>query len=703
MLGSVGAPDIGLSSLVQLLVSPSLPIENPVLIFGLAMVIFLIAPLIVERIRLPGIIGVILVGALVGPNVLGLLERGNTIVLLGTVGLVYLIFLAALEIDLNQFLENREQGIAYGLLGFAISQAAGTLVGVTLLDLTLPAGALYAAVFSSHTLLAYPVVNRLGIAANEAVTAVVGGTVLSDTLALLVLAIAVGAVEGELDVWFWLEIGIGLAIFLAILRFLVPRVTKWFFRELDEESYFNFLFVLSVVFLSAYLAELAGFAHIIGAFLAGLVLNRLIPKTGTLMSRLEFVGNALFIPFFLLSVGMLIDPEVLAAGRATWVIAGSILVLLATTKFAATEIARYAYGYTRSEQLTMFGLSSGQAAASLAVTLIGFEIGLFDETIVNGVVVMILVVSVASPYLTERYGREIVLAEEQEEYDPEETPRRILVAFRTMSDRMEMLLDFGMLVRESYSTEPLHALSVVQRDHEQAEPENEQSDPEVAEAEEFLEEAAEYVSSAEVPIKTHVGIDRNAVMGIRRTVEENRITTLVVGWRRSRSLKRYLFGDTIDQLLEQTTELVFVTKLEEQLNITDRVVLVLPDRIASHPGFYEAVHAVKTIANQLGVPLTCLVLGDETEEYERLVTGVEPDVTVEVSAITDERLVSSLNDRVDTTDLVVAMSPREEARGWQPSLRDLPNHLEQIDVENVVLVYPSEEDVSDKRRFLRLT
>lgn len=703
---------------VQPLVGHSPPFENPVLIFGLAMVIFLVAPLVVERYQLPGIIGVILVGAIVGPNGLGFLMRSDTIVLLGTVGLVYLIFLAALEIDLNQFTENRNQSIAYGFIGFALPQAAGMIVGVTLLDFGLSAAALYAAVFSSHTLLAYPVINRLGIVTNEAVTAVVGGTIISDTLALLVLAIVVGSVEGQLDARFWLELGLGLAIFLAIVWFLVPRVTKWFFRNLDEENNFNFLFVLGVLFVSAYLAELAGFEHIIGAFLAGLVLNRLIPKTGTLMSRLEFVGNTLFIPFFLLSVGMLIDPDVLVAGPGTWVIAGSILVILAVTKLAATGISRYVYDYTTAEQMTMFGLTAGQAAASLAITLIGFDIGLFDDRVVNGVIVMILIVSVASPFLTRRYGRKISEAKEQDQYDPAEAPRRILVAFQDATDQIELLLDFGMLVRESYSDEPLHALSVVQRDTEepdsrsgprgadgrQSGSDDERPESDVAETEEFLVRAEEYVTSADVPIETHIGIDKNVVTGIGRTVEENRITTLVLGWRGSRSLKQYLFGSTIDRILDQTTELVFVTKLREELNVTDRVVLVLPERIASHPGFYEAVHAVKTISSQLGVPLTCLVTGDETEKYERLVTAVEPELTVNVAAIEGGRqLASSLDERTDPSDLVVATSPRKGARGWRSTFRNYPNQLEKVDADNVAMVYPAEEDVSDKRRFLHMS
>jgi Kef-type K+ transport system membrane component KefB/nucleotide-binding universal stress UspA family protein len=698
--------------MLPLATGPSLtpPFDDPILIFAIAMCVFLLAPLLFERYRLPGIIGVIVVGAAIGPNGLGLLDRTETFVLLGEVGLVYLMFVAGLEIDLDEFVENREMSVVFGALSFLLPQILGTAFGIYVLDFDLPTAALYAAIFSSHTLLAYPIVNRLGIVKNDAVTAAIGGTILTDTAALLVLAIAIGAAAGDLTLGFWAELGLGLSVFFAGVWLLVPTLGRWFFRNVPDESYYEFLFVMAVLFVCAFIAELAGVKHIIGAFLAGLALNRLIPQTGTLMNRIEFVGNALLIPFFLISVGMLVDVAVIVEGPETGVIAVSIIVLMLATKAASSFVTGAIYDYTTPERLTMFALSSGQAAAALAITLIGYDLGLFDESMVNGVVLMILVVSVISPALSERYGRKIVEAEEQAEYDPGDAPPRVLVPLSGNSETLERLLDFGMLVRESGGSEPLRAMTVVRGDlarpirGSRTRGDDEASTgADVAEAEEVLTHAEEYVSGAEVPIETQTHLDENIVTGILRAVEENRIRTVITGWPGTGGFGSRLFGGTTDQLLDRSTQLVLVSKLEEKLNVTDRVVCLLPGRVASHPGFYEAVGVVKTVADQLGVPLVCLVAGGNAERYEELVDAVEPDTTLSVEKIPiGPGMGDAVADHVEETDLLVAISPRPNARGWRSDLSALPDRLASSGAANLVVAYPAEEDSSDRRRFLRV-
>ena len=700
-----------MSLLYPLVSRPSLspPFDDPILIFAIAMVVFLAAPLIFERYRLPGIIGIIIVGAIVGPNVLGLLERDATFVLLGEVGLVYLMFIAGLEININDFLENKNKSIAFGAVSFLIPQLAGTAVGYWFFGFDLGAAALYAAIFSSHTLLAYPVVNQLGIAKNEAITAVIGGTILTDTAALLVLAVVSGSVEGELTAGFWAELAAGLVLLFGGIWLIVPRLGQWFFRNLSEESYFEFLFVLAVLFVCAFLAEMAGVEHIIGAFLAGLALNRLIPQTGTLMNRIEFVGNALFIPFFLISVGMLVDPRVFVEGTETLAIAGSIVVLLLVTKFIAVWLTGTYYEFTNAERFAMYGLSAGQAAAALAITQIGFDLELFGEPTLNGVVLMIIVVSVISPFLTEKYGRAIVSAEEQKEYDPGEAPSRVLVALAQETDRMEGLLNLGMLVRADTTEEPLHAVTVVTRSERRSRRTQTDNDDdtetasEVAGAEEFSTEAEEHAASAEIPLDIQTTIDDNVVTGIARTIEENRITRVVVGWRGDSSLGTRLFGGTTDQLLDRTNTLVLVSNLDAPLNIEDRVVLVLPNRIASHPGFYEAVGTIKIITEQLGVSLACFVVGADAERYERLIDAVEPDTSMTVETIPGhERFDEALAEEVTETDLLVALSPRPGSRGWSSDLETLPERLTSLAADDVIICYPAEDDDSDRRRFLRM-
>jgi Kef-type K+ transport system membrane component KefB/nucleotide-binding universal stress UspA family protein len=674
------------------------PFDDPVLIFGLAMVIFLVAPLVLKRYRLPGIIGIILIGAAIGPNGLHLLERGETIQLLGEVGLIYLMFIAGLEINLNQFIEYKDRSIVFGLFSFLIPQAIGTVVGIYVLDLTIAAALLFAAVFSSHTLLAYPIVNRLGIAKNEAMTATIGGTILTDTLALLVLAVVVASVGGALDAAFWTQLAVGLTVFFVGVWLAVPRLGQWFFQQHDEESYFEFLFVMAVLFICAFLAELVGVEHIIGAFLAGLALNRLVPETGPLMNRIEFVGNALFIPFFLLSVGMLVDAGVLLEGADTLLIAGSLIVMVLATKFAASWATGQVYGYGRDEVIGMFGLSVGQAAAALAIVQIGFDAGIpgFDQHMINGVVLMILVVSLISPALVGRAGRALLRAREHEEYDPSDAPQRILVPISRDSKHAESLLDLAFTIRDERSEEPVHTVSVV-RPHQQT-----RTESQVAEAEEVLEETKEYAAGAEVPIKDHTRVDHNIASGIAQSVVDNRITTLVIGWDGASSRTQQVFGHILDQVLRRTTQLTLVGRLREPLNTTQRIVLVLPPGIDHNDGFYEALHTVKLVSEDTGAPIHGLAVDGNPEQFDRLFELVEPEAPGEFEGVADwKALLTALRDAVRSDDLVVCVSSRRNDAGWHQELQTLPKSISTLTDGNFVIMYPATEERTDDRQFLR--
>ena len=288
-----------------------LPFRDPILIFSSVLLIILIAPAVLKQVRVPGIVGLILAGVLVGPNGLHLLERDASIVLFGTVGLLYIMFLAGLEIDLHDFQRYKNRSLVFGALTFSIPQTIGMLTGRYFLGFSWPSAILLASMFASHTLLAYPIVSRLGIARNEAVSVTVGGTIITDTAALLVLSVIAGSARGELSGAFWLQLSISFALFVFAVLWLFPRVGTWFFKNSGSDSSSQYIFVLAFVFAAAFLAQMAGVEPIIGAFLAGIALNSLIPQQSHLMNRVHFVGNTLFSPFFLLSVGMLVDLRVL--------------------------------------------------------------------------------------------------------------------------------------------------------------------------------------------------------------------------------------------------------------------------------------------------------------------------------------------------------------------------------------------------------
>ncbi len=285
----------------------SLPFSNPVMIFALVMLIILLAPIIFKKLKVPGIVGIILAGTIVGPSVLGLLERDSTIELLGTVGLLYLMFMAGLSIDLNRFEKLRNRSIGFGSLSYFFPALGAYYAGIHLLDYSVSTSLLLGAIVGSHTLLAYPIVERLGITKNTAVTMSMGGTLVTDSVSLGILAIIAGTAGESQGPGYWLGFITSIAIFLAAAIVILPNLGRWFFRNLKNENNTDYVFLLAVLFTTAFLAELSGLASIIGAFIAGLLLNRLVPVNSTLMSRVQFVGNALFIPFFLISVGMLVD------------------------------------------------------------------------------------------------------------------------------------------------------------------------------------------------------------------------------------------------------------------------------------------------------------------------------------------------------------------------------------------------------------
>ena len=399
----------------------SLPLSNPVLIFSVILFIILLAPVILHRLKIPELIGLIIAGALIGPNGLGIMSRDSSIELFGTVGLLYIMFIAGLEIDMADLRKNFGKTLGFGLYTFLIPMIMGTLTGVYWLDFSWPTSILLASMYASHTLITYPIVSKYGITKNKAVSMAIGGTVITCMLALLVLAVIVGMSTGEIDHRFWLKLGISSILFIAIVVIFFPMVGRWFFKRY-EDSVGQYIFILALVFLASFLAEAAGLEAIIGAFLAGLALNRLIPNTSALMNRIDFVGNAIFIPFFLIGVGMLVDVRTFAQGwTALWV--AIVMCGIATAaKYIAAWVSEKNFRLTRDEGRLLFGLSNAQAAATLAAVLIGYKvilgydemgdpIRLLNEDVLNGTIIMILFTCTIASFVTQKAAKNIYIAE----------------------------------------------------------------------------------------------------------------------------------------------------------------------------------------------------------------------------------------------------------------------------------------------------
>lgn len=359
--------------LATLLHEFELPISNPVLFFSVILFIILLSPLVLRKLKIPGVIGLIISGVIIGPHGFNIIESNEAIELFSTIGLLYIMFIAGLELDMNDFKIFRNKSLAFGFFTFAIPMLIGYPVCYYLLAYSSNASLLTASMFATHTLVAYPIVSKYGVSKNQAVAITIGGTILTDTAVLILLAIILGRASGQIDQGFWIQLTLSITTFTAIVFLVIPQIAKWFFNKLESEKHSHYIFVLSAVFFTAFLAEIAGLEPIIGAFLAGLALNKLIPHSSALMNRIDFIGNALFIPFFLISVGMLVNLQVIFSGTGALIVAGILTVTALISKWLAAYFSQVLFKFTKAQRDIMYGLSSARVAASLAVILVGYR------------------------------------------------------------------------------------------------------------------------------------------------------------------------------------------------------------------------------------------------------------------------------------------------------------------------------------------
>lgn len=443
----------------------TLPLEDPILKFLLILVIILAAPLLLNKLKIPYLLGLIIAGAVIGPHGLNLVLRDSSIILSGTAGLLYIMFLSGLDMDMSDFRKNGTRSLVFGLYTFCVPLLLGILAGYYILGFSIYSSILLAGLFASQTLIAYPIVSKLGIARDKAVTIAVGGTVITDTLALLLLTVIVGMVTGNTDDMFWYRLGISVVLCIAFIMQLFPLIGHWFFKHCSD-NISQYIFVLVMVFLGAYLAHLAGLEPIIGAFLAGLALNRLIPRTSPLMNRIEFVGNAIFIPFFLIGVGMLIDYRAFFRDWESIKVAAVMIVLITAAKYIAALLTQKTFKLSSDQRTVIFGLSSAHVAATLAAVMVGYNviigqtpdgepIRLLGESVLNGTILMILATCTISTFATQRGAHNIAIkgvrendesTEHQDEHilipvSNEESVRELVTLGNVLSNRRKTTTD----------------------------------------------------------------------------------------------------------------------------------------------------------------------------------------------------------------------------------------------------------------------
>ncbi len=660
---------------------PTLPLTEPVWIIAAVLLLVLALPFLGRAIRTPDIILLILAGMLFGPNGTNLLERGQAIEVWGTVGLLYIMFLAGLEVNVADFKRNRNRSAILGGLSFVVPQFVGAAGAVWLLGFGWTKAILLASMLASFTLLTYPQVSRLGLARHESVSVSVGGVVITDTLALLVLAVIVELHGQEHFSWFFiLRLAVAFCIFLAIMVLGVPRVGRWFFKNAARDGGAQFLFVLVVAFLAGALSELAGVESIIGAFLAGVTLNRLVPSQSPLMNRIQFIGHHLFIPFFLISVGMIVDPRVFIADRHTWIVGAYMVIAVFATKFVASKLAQWWLGYTSDEGWVIFGLTLTQAAATLAAVMVGFDLGIFDDAVLNGTLMMILATCMVSPLITEYFGRRVALQTPAVEH-PSQDAGRILVPVDN-PDTADRIIELALLLRPPDSTEPLLPLRVVRT--------GEDATADITRNEKMMMGVMTQAAAADVPVQPSVRVAAGIAEGIRRATVELRASTVLLGWSRGGHLGTTLFGGILSDVLEGCRPRIAVCQLPAPPNTINHVMLAIPPNGDREPCFRETLLIVWRLAHQIGADITVLTPERCRPRIEEITTSLRPAL----SPTWDTRsrwaeICRHFVEPADTACLRVLLCARPGGLSWHPSMERLPRVLGVAgDAAGALLLHP---------------
>lgn len=661
-----------------------LPFSNPVLIFSLILFIILISPIILRRLNIPGIIVLIISGIAIGPYGLGLLEQNSAIDLFSKIGLLYIMFIAGLELDMNQFKVNRNKSFLFGFFTFALPLAIGFPVCYYLLGYDFNASFLTASMFATHTLISYPIVSKMGVSKNEAVAITVGGTILTDTAVLIILAVIMGnAQEGGLTMDFWVRLVISLSIFVAIMFWIVPKIAKWFFTKMEKEKHSHYIFVLTVVFLAAFLAELAGVEDIIGAFLAGLALNRLIPHSSALMNRIEFMGNSLFIPFFLISVGMLVDVSVIFSGYMAIVVALTLSVVAIAGKWLAAFFTQQVFKYTSSQRKAIFGLSSGHAAATLAVIIVGYNADIIDINILNGTIILILITSIVATLATENAAKKMMI--ELKEVDPEEIKKSesykmetILLPLANIIN-FEQLLEFSILIKDKGSENPVSILSVV--------PNDEQAEINIAQAKTKLEDFVKMASASETDVDVTATIDQDVAMGISRKSKELIADLIVMGWPTS-SKQGGVIGEKMQQIIDNTTKTVFLCQTGKPWATHQKLIVAAPPDSEQMEGFELWVKKIIKMAEELSIPIIVNCTSGTKEAITNLVKDLNLRAPFQFNEFSDWEDFLIISKNVEAEDIVMFVTARKGSVAYRPLLEKIPLKLEKYFEENTkIIVY----------------
>lgn len=674
----------------------SLPLKSPVLIFSIILFIILFAPIVLNKFRIPHLIGLIIAGAIIGPLGFGIMERTSAFTLFGQVGLLYIMFLAGLEIDLAEFKKNSSKSLLFGLYTFLIPMILGFLSGRYLLGFTVPSSILLASIFASHTLIAYPIISKLGVAKNRAVNITIGGTLITDTLALLVLAGVAGMYSDGVKDHFWLQLGLSVLAMGALVMLVFPIIGRWFFKRFDD-SVSQYIFVLGMVFLAAFLSELAGVDAIIGAFLAGLALNRLVPHTSALMNRIEFVGNALFIPFFLIGVGMLIDYKVFFKDLETIKVAAVITIVAMVAKYAAAWLAQKSFGFSADERRLIFGLSNAHVAAALAVVLVGYNtiigngangepIRLLNESVLNGSIVLIMVTCTVASFVAQKGARNMALMDNNNDTrDDTDIDEKILVAMNDPA-MANALMELSITVKSKTNLNGLYALNVLNNDNPN--PQDEKR------AQQILKIATDAAAATDNYVHQLKRYDMNVANGIASVIREHAITDVVLGVHKGDFLSENFMGELSGSIIAKCNTTTLIYKPAQPFATIKRNLVVVPEKAEREIGFPFWLVKLWNISRNTGGKLVVYASEATIDVIKKI--ALKHPVSIEYKVFTDwDDFLILGRDLRENDNLYLVMS-RKGHISYTPAMTRIPHYLGSYFKDtSYVIIYPMQSGINE--------
>ncbi|MGN6510759.1 MAG: cation:proton antiporter domain-containing protein, partial [Chitinophaga sp.] len=625
------------------------------------------------------------------PNGFNVLSRDSSVVVTGTTGLLYIMFLAGLEINMGDFKRNKWKSITFSIYTFAAPFALGFSGGYYLLGFSLFTSVLFASLFSSHTLIGYPLISKLGIARNRAVNITVGGTMITDVLSLMVLAVIVGMTQGEVDSTFWTKLSISMVLFGLTVLLVFPLIGRWFFKSVDDKIS-QYIFVLVMIYLAALLAEIAGIEAIIGAFFAGLALNRLIPQASSLMNRIEFIGNAIFIPFFLISVGMLIDFSVFLKSWETLTVAGIMLVASIGGKYLAAVATRKTFRLSKDEGMLIFGMSSASAAATLASVMVGYNIivsetaagepvRLLNEHVLNGSILLILISCTISSFTSMSSAQRI--AEEEKEDTIAGTrheTENILLAVNH-EETVERMVNLGLLLKSKGENSKLFALNVINESQNESSKKN---------AEKTLNHAVHTAASADIPLQSLVRYDNDVVNGINSVVKEQNITDLIIGLEDEKGFSPSFIYNLYYGYLTNPRINVLVYHAAQPVSTVKRYVVFIPENAEKEAGFFHALLKIWNIGRNSGVRLTFHTTQKIIGILDRIIKKSSLEAEFKIARYWQE-IEEAASAFEEDEGLIVFMSKAGSA-SYFPQMKTVPEFLNRhLHGNNYLLIFPFSE------------